>query len=213
MLFHDKTLSRKERKAAEAEKLRSELEATARVEARTGKKKVKKLIAELEQSEQSLIEAASIAKSKGYTDVYRQQLSALKVARVRKMQAEKFLFQIETMETMKSITESSAELLGTMGSIMGTLGKISGNKDAAAVTKQNLSKTQHNLHSQSLTIDRFFDQLTCDIPDDGDEDSETDTLETSLENEIQAFSKPVTIESDSPAVDPDVARFRQLTGK
>ena len=89
-------IKKKQQEAAENAKAEAEWE--AKYAAKTEKKKVQKLIAEIEQKEQALIKNAAEAKSKGYMDVYRTQISFIKVARTRKMQAEKFLFQVDAME-------------------------------------------------------------------------------------------------------------------
>ena len=211
MPFDEKKLSRKERKAIEAEEAREQAEWDAKMTASAEKKKIQKLIVDIDKAEKSIMENAAAAKSKGYADVYRQQVSALKIARARKMQAEKFLFQIDAMEKMKSISASSSELLNSMGSIMGTLGKLSLDKDEMRKTQQNFMKTQQNLTQQSQTIEQFFSRMEMCIPEDDDVIIEEDggLMESNIENEIQAI---LDSQPGASAGDADVAKFQQLLG-
>ena len=57
------------------------------------------------------------------------------------MQAEKFLFQVDAMETMKSISDSSTGLLNSMSSIAATLGSLTIDKAAMMETQRNFVKT------------------------------------------------------------------------
>ena len=211
MAFEEKKLSRKERKELEAQQAREQAEWDAKFAAKQEKKKIGKLIDDITKTEKDIMENAALAKSKGYADVYRQQLSALKVARARKVQAEKFLFQIDSMEKMKSIADSSTELLGSMGSIMSTLGKLSLDKETMKKTQQDFMKTQQNLSKQSMSIEQFFGQMEMMMPDD-DEMIEDDggLLESNLEDEIQAILNTKTAAAEN--ADDDVAKFQQMLG-
>lgn len=164
----EKKLSRKERKELEEKERREQLEWDSKFAAKQEKKKIEKLIMEISKSEKEIIAQAAQAKTKGYGDVYKVQLSALKVARARKVQAEKFLFQIDTMEKMKSLSDSSSQLLGSMNSIMSSLGKLSLDKDEMKRSQQNFAQAQRNLGQQAQSIDMFFSQMEMQLPDDDD---------------------------------------------
>ncbi len=210
MLFDKNKISRKEQKALEAEQAREQAEWDAKFAAKQEKKKISKLIEEISKSEKDIMENAAVAKSKGYADIYRQQLSALKIARARKVQAEKFLFQIDSMEKMKSIADSSSALLGSMGNIMNSLGKLSIDKEQMKKTQQDFAKTQQNLSKQSMSIEMFFGQMEMMLPED-DEVIEEDggLLESNLESEIDAILNSKVGNSTSD-IDPDVAKFQQM---
>lgn len=212
MAIDEKKLSRKERKELEAQQAREQAEWDAKFAAKQEKKKISRLIDEINKTEKDIMENAAVAKSKGYADIYRQQLSALKIARARKVQAEKFLFQIDSMEKMKSIADSSSDLLSSMGNIMNTLGKLSIDKDKMKKTQQDFMQTQMNLNKQSMSIDQFFGQMEMMIPDD-DELIEDDggLLEANLEDEIQAILNS-KVDGVSGDIDPDVAKFQQMFG-
>lgn len=210
MAFGEKKISKKEQKELEAQQAREQAEWDAKFAAKQEKRKIGRLIEEVEKTEKEIMENAAAAKAKGYADVYRQQLSALKVARARKVQAEKFLFQIDSMEKMKSIADSSTELLNSMGAIMNTLGKLSIDKDKMRQTQKDFMQTQQNLSKQSMSIEQFFGQMEMMIPEDDEMMLEDDggTIEAGLEDEIQAILNSKT--ADGANVDSDVARFQQM---
>lgn len=184
----DLKLSRKERKALEAQQAREQAEWDAKYEAKAKKKEIQKLITEIEKSERDIIANAAAAKTKGYNDVYRVQLSALKVARARKTQAEKFLFQIDTMEKMKSIADSSQKLLGSMGDIMNTLGKLTLDKEEMKTSQMNFASAQKNLDQQSRSIEQFFSQMEMTLPDEDDEImTDIGYSNDDLEKEVNSF--------------------------
>jgi len=214
MAFDDnKKLSRKERKEQEAQEAREQAEWDAKLAAKQEKARIKKLIDEIGKSEQELMENAALAKSKGYADVYRQQLSALKVARARKIQAEKFLFQIDSMEKMKSISDSTSSLLGSMNNIMGTLGKLSLDKEKMRETQMNFAQAQRTLGQQSQSIERFFGSMEMALPEEDEFIEEGGgILESSLEDEIAAMLKNKNSATNNANVDPEVAKFQQMFG-
>ena len=166
--MEDRKLSRKERKALEEQEKREDREREAAFLAKQEKKKIEKLLAEIIKAESEIIAQAAQAKAKGYGDIYRQQISALKLARARKTQAEKFLFQMDTMEKMKSLSKSSSALLGSMNTIMSSLGKLSLDKNEMKKSQQNFASAQKNLDHQSQTIEQFFSQMEMHLPDDDD---------------------------------------------
>lgn len=211
MTFEEKKLSRKERKAIEAQQLREQQETDAKMQALMEKKKVQRLITDIEKSERGLLENAAAAKAKGYSDIYRQQISALKIARARKIQAEKFLFQIDSMEKMKALSTSSSDLLNAMGNIMGSLGKLALDKEEMRKTQQNFIKSQQNLDRQSRTIDQFFGQLEMYIPDETDDVLEEDVglTDAAIEEDIRKYLETT---GDSAKKDDTVAMFQGMLG-
>ena len=212
MAFGDKKISKKEQKELAAQQAREDAEWEAKFAAKQEKKKITRLIEEIDKTEKEIMENAAAAKAKGYADVYRQQLSALKVARARKVQAEKFIFQIDAMEKMKSIADSSTELLNSMGTIMNTLGKLSIDKEKMKQTQKDFMQTQQNLNKQSMSIEQFFGQMEMMIPEEDEMMLEDDggMLEANLENEIQAILNAKS--GEGAGMDDDIAKFKQLAG-
>ena len=157
----------------------------AKYKAKQEMKKVKKMIEENEKAQQMLMAKAASAKSKGYADVYKQCLQMLRVVKSRKVQAEKFLFQMETMMEMQSITQGSAELLKSMNEIMGTLGKFCLDPAAIQEAQAAFNKAQFQQAQQDEAIDRFLGGLESIIPDD--EESGMSFSDADLENEINVF--------------------------
>lgn len=211
----DKKLSRKERKELEAQQAKEQLEWDAKFAAKQKKKEIQKLIAEIEKKEKEIIANAAAAKTKGYNDVYRVQLSALKVARARKVQAEKFLFQIDTMEQMKSLSDSSQNLLGAMGDIMNTLGKLALDKDEMRQSQLDFANAQRNLDKQSQSIEQFFSQMEMNLPDE-DDDMMADVGygNEDLESEINSFilGESTGGSGMSEAENDEIAQLRQMLG-
>ena len=208
-------LSRKEKKELEAQQAKEQLEWDAKFAAKQKKKEIQKLIAEIEKKEKEIIANAAAAKTKGYNDVYRVQLSALKVARARKVQAEKFLFQIDTMEQMKSLSDSSQKLLGSMGDIMNTLGKLALDKDEMRQSQLDFANAQRNLDKQSQSIEQFFSQMEMNLPDE-DDDMMADVGygNEDLESEINSFilGENTGGSGMSEAENDEIAQLRQMLG-
>jgi hypothetical protein len=211
----DKKLSRKEKKELEAQQAKEQLEWDAKFAAKQKKKEIQKLIAEIEKKEKEIIANAAAAKTKGYNDVYRVQLSALKVARARKVQAEKFLFQIDTMEQMKSLSDSSQKLLGAMGDIMNTLGKLALDKDEMRQSQLDFANAQRNLDKQSQSSEQFFSQMEMNLPDE-DDDMMADVGygNEDLESEINSFilGENTGGSGMSEAENDEIAQLRQMLG-
>lgn len=157
---------KREKKQQEAEAARSEAEFQAKFAAKQEKKKVEKIIAEVDRSLQTLMTKAAESKARGYNDVYRQCLGMIKIAKGRKMQAEKFLFQMEAMQEIQNISKNSMEMLGSMNTIMNSLGKLSLDPTVMQNTQRNFLKAQGELDRQSSTIDGFVEGLTMNMPDD-----------------------------------------------
>lgn len=197
-------IKRKQQEAADNAKAEAEWE--AKYAAKTEKKKVQKLIAEIEQKEQALIKNAAEAKSKGYMDVYRTQISFIKVARTRKIQAEKFLFQVDAMETMKSISDSSTGLLNSMSAIASTLGSLTIDKAAMMETQKNFVKTQEQLSRQNDMLEEFSAsmEMTMDEVDVSDLESGYGDLDKLIENDIDSFIQ------SSNAGNADISSYEQM---
>lgn len=211
----DKKLSRKERKALEAQEAREQLEWESKFAAKQEKKKIEKLIVDISKAEKDIIANAAQAKLKGYGDVYKVQLSALKVARARKTQAEKFLFQIDTMEKMKSLSDSSTALLGSMNTIMGSLGKLSLNKDEMRKSQQEFASAQRNLGQQAQTIEQFFSQMEMSLPDEEDSIMDdvgygNEALEKEIDNFIMGEAPVANVQGGAKTVEND--EFAELRG-
>jgi hypothetical protein len=197
-------IKRKQQEAIDNAKAEAEWE--AKYAAKTEKKKVQKLIAEIEQKEQALIKNAAEAKSKGYMDVYRTQISFIKVARTRKMQAEKFLFQVDAMETMKSISDSSTGLLNSMSAIASTLGSLTIDKAAMMETQKNFIKTQEQLSRQNDMLEESSSsmEMTMDEVDVSDLESGYGDLDKLIENDIESFIQ------NSNAGNADISSYEQM---
>jgi hypothetical protein len=122
-------------------------------------------------------------------DVYRTQISFIKVARTRKMQAEKFLFQVDAMETMKSISDSSTGLLNSMGAIATTLGSLTIDKAAMMETQKNFIKTQEKLSRQNDMLEEFSSsmEMTMDEVDISDLEGGYGDLDKLIEKDIDSF--------------------------
>lgn len=178
---------KQERLAKEAEDAKMQAEFDAKYTAKTKKKEVQKMIAAIDKTEKELIANAAAAKSKGYIDVYKNVLSSIKIARARKMQAEKFLFQIDSMEKMKSISDSSVGLLGAMNEIMGTLGKLSIDPAAMMESSKNFAKTQQLLEKQGMQIEQVTSSMEMVLPDDSEMSDMGLTNSDVIENEIDTY--------------------------
>ena len=184
----DALRARKEKKELEAQQAREQAESDAKYAAKIRKREIQKFIGEIEKSEQQIIASAASVKVKGYNDLYRTQLSALKVARARKAQAEKFLYQIEIMENMKTLSDSSTKLLGSMGEIMSTLGKLTLDKNEMKKNQMDFMNAQKTLEQQSFSIEQFFAQMEAGLPDEDDSMMmDVDYSHEDLDREINAY--------------------------
>lgn len=211
MFDDNKKLSRKEKKELEAKAAREQAEWDAKYAARQEKKNIQKLISEIEKKEKEIIANAAAAKAKGYGDVYKIQLSALKVARARRVQAEKFLFQIDAMESMKSLSASSQALLGSMGNIMGSLGKLSLDKDEMKKNQMGFAMAQKNLEQQSQSIEQFFSQMEMVLPDEDDEIiGDVGFTSDSLDSEINAYMQNGGTVSNDSAMNDEISKLTEM---
>ena len=82
------------------------------------------------------------------------------------MQAEKFLFQMDAMQEIQNIADSSSGLLASMRNIMNTLGKVSLDKNVMQAAQKNFMQAQKNLGQQSASIEQFFAQMEMTLPED-----------------------------------------------
>ena len=207
---------KKQAKAQAAEAAKAEAEFQAKFAAKQEKKKVEKTIAEVDKSLQVLMQKAADSKAKGYGDVYRQCVGMIKIAKGRKMQAEKFLFQMEAMQEIQNISKSSAGLLDSMSTIMNSLGKLSIDPAAMQNTQRSFLKAQSELDKQSATIDGFVEGMTMSMPDDdelgnnfsdADIDAEIDSM--ILSGQISNATVAPSAKSDSNDLS-DLKKLAQL---
>lgn len=167
------------------------------------KKETEKTIKDIEAREKTLIQQAATAKMKGYSDVYAQTVSLIKVARARKIQAEKFMFQVDAMQNMHELAKSSQDLLGNMSVIMDSLGKLSVDKAAIANNQREFAETQRRLEMQTANIENALGGLEM-IADDVDTQGFAMDMGT-IEDEIDSFilssgvADPSTGASGAPA--------------
>jgi len=158
---------------------------------------------------------AAESKAKGYLDVYRQCVGMIKIAKGRKMQAEKFLFQMEAMQEIQNISKNSMELLGSMNTIMNSLGKLSLDPAVLRTTQANFMKAQGELDKQSSTIDSFVEGMTMNMPDDSelganfsDSDIEADIDSMMVGNQINSATVSPSGRSESD----ELAELRKMVG-
>lgn len=201
MLF-GKNKQTKEEKARAAEEAQREQEFQAKYTAKMKKKEVEKLIAEINKTEQNLIQRAAAAKQKGYGQIYTQCVTFIKVTRARKAQAEQFLFQMECMQDMQALSKNTAGLLGAMQEIAGSLGKLSLDKNVMMETQRNFAKTQSELDKQGMMFDQFLGSMEMALPDEVSDGGAADPM---IDAEIDAFMLNGSLGSFSGASEKDVA--------
>ena len=208
----------KKRLKAEAEaKAKEEAEFEAKFTAKQERKKVEKIIAEVDKSEKALLVKAAEAKQKGQTAIYANYVTAIKVARSRKHQAETFLAQVDVMQEMQSITNSSKELLSSMGNIMNSLGKLTLDRSAMMDTQRDFARVQQDLDRQGGTIEQFLSNMEMMIPTDDspvvgvsvdkDIDAEIDAL---LVNKSLGGSAAFSSSSSSQNEDEELKKMQEL---
>lgn len=185
-------LGNKKKMKAEAEaKAKEEAQANAEFEAKFAAKqerrKVEKLVAEFDKSCQTLLGKAVEAKAKGQGAIYKTYVTAIKVARARKAQAENFLAQIDAMQEMQSITNSSKELLGSMGTIMGSLGKLTMDRSAVIESQKEFAAVQQSLERQGAGIDSYFSTLSDMLPDGQDDSYAMGEADSDIDAEVNAI--------------------------
>ena len=199
---------KKQRALEAAEAAKAEAEYNAKYAAKQERKKVEKMVAEFDKSISSLMDKAANAKVKGYEEIYRQCLMFIKIAKGRKKQAETFLFQMDAMQEMASISKSSTQMLSSMNNIMESLGKISLDKSVMHETQVSFRKAEQGLNKQSMAIDQFLGGMEMSFSDEGME-SDAD-----IENEIGNYISEKKI--DNASVDAgssqsdDMSYYQQL---
>lgn len=191
--------NKKQMKEEAAAAARAEAEFKAKYTAKQEKRNVEKNISEIDKSIAGFIARAAEAKSKGYTDMYRKCISFIKVARMRKKQAEMFLFQIDAMQEMQSISKNSNALLGSIKNIMTTLGGLSVDKAVISAMSGDFQKTQMELDKQSGNIEMALSGLEMQMPyDEDDADSLADSeIEREIDNYAASNSVDVSEKSET----------------
>ncbi len=184
-MFNSK--EKKQKKAEEEARQKADAEFEAKFAAKQERKKVEKIIAEMEKSAQNLVAKAAEAKMKGQGTIYRNYVSALKIARARKTQAETFLAQMDAMQEMQSITNSSKELLGSMGKIMSSLGKLTLDRNAMIESQRDFARVQQDLDRQGATIESYLSGTETMLPDDTEGSISDVSVDSEIDNEINAY--------------------------
>ena len=187
----------KKQKKAEAEaNAKADLEFEAKFKVKQEKKNVEKIIAEMAKTEEAIIGRAAEAKEKGYTQIYRTLVTQLKVAHARKKQAEVFLFQMDTMQEMQSLSKNTEALLGSMNNIMSSLGKLSLDRTAIMASQKNFAEAQREQQRQSDSIEQALSGLEYMVDDGGDDEQINDEwaenliATKTLNNAIHSASAP-----------------------
>ncbi len=170
---------------ADEENARLDAEFEAKFKAKQERKKIEKTINEIDASEQKLIAKAADAKTKGYRDVYGQCVTMIKVTRARKRQAEKFLFQMDAMQEMQSLSKGSMDLLNSIRTIADSLGKLSLDKSALMAAQKDFASVERELEKQSASLDIATDGFDS-IMSTTDADF-GDFADSSIDAEIESF--------------------------
>lgn len=188
---------RKKKKEEELSKMKADAEFNAKYTAKQERKNVEKLIVEIDNSIKVFYDRAIEAKSKGYNDMYKKCISFIKIAKMRKKQADMFLFEMDAMQQMQSISKNSKELFTSMKNVMGTLGKLSIDKAVISNMNTDFQKTQQALDKQSSNIEMALSGMEMQITDNFDDD---EISEDDIELEISGMmNKSDNIKSDFKA--------------
>lgn len=153
MGFFGKNKDKQKQTAEELENARFEAESEAKFVAKQEKRNIERTINDIDKSIGVFVQKAAEAKAKGYSGIYQQCIGFIKAAKVRKIQAEQYLFQIDAMSEMKNIAGASKNLLKSMNNVMGTLGKFSLDKVAMMNMQKDFAKVQMELDRQSSSIE------------------------------------------------------------
>lgn len=187
-MFNKEKRQQKAAAEAEAKRLADEnAEFEAKYAAKQEKKKVEKVVSEMDKICQNLMQKAAEARMKGQGTVYKTYVQQIKIARARKNQAENFLAQVEAMEGMRSIANSSKELLDSMGVIMNSIGKLTLDRAAMAESQKDFMKVQQGLEKQSATIDQYLSGAEMMLPDDEMSSLAMAEVDSDIDAEIAAF--------------------------
>lgn len=165
---------RKKKKEEELSKMKADAEFNAKYTAKQERKNVEKVIVEIDNSIKVFYDKAIEAKNKGYNDMYKKCISFIKIAKMRKKQADMFLFEMDAMQQMQSISKNSKELFTSMKSVMGTLGKLSIDKAVISNMNTDFRKTQAELDKQSSNIEMALSGMEMQITDNFDDDEISD---------------------------------------
>lgn len=188
---------RKKKKEEELSRMKADAEFNAKYTAKQERKNVEKVIAEIDNSIKVFYDRAIEAKNKGYNDMYKKCLSFIKIAKMRKKQADMFLFEMDAMQQMQSISKNSKELFSSMKNVMGTLGKLSIDKAVISSMNTDFQKTQAELDKQSSNIEMALSGMEMQITDNFDDD---EISEDDIDREISGMmTKSDSTKSDFKA--------------
>ena len=187
-MINDKKLSRKEKRELAEQQDRENKEYEARSIASQTKRNLNKVINDFNKKEQELIRKVADAKMNGKNKTYNMFYSALRLANARKEQAIEFLGQIEAMEEMKSIADSSSKMLSSMAEVMKTLGALTLSKEEMRNNQQAFAEAQKTLDRQSDDIQSFLDRMCSYLPDEDDTSTlEVNSPNTYIDSKIQEY--------------------------
>lgn len=209
---------KRKKKAEEAERAKQEAQANAEFEAKfTAKqerKKIEKMVSDLDKSCNELLQKAVEAKAKNQGQIYRTYTSALKVARARKAQAENFLAQVDAMQQMQSIANGSKELLNSMNTIMSSMGKLTIDPRAMMESQKNAAALGQSLDMQNQRIDSFFGTLSDMIPDATEDSLSMADVDRDIDSEVNAIlrgnASAGTSSSGSTDTSSDLADLKRM---
>lgn len=160
-------ISKKQLKAEAAAAAKEDAVREAIYNAKCERKKIEKTVVAMDKTVGDLMAKAADAKVKGYTDIYNNCISMIKVARARKKQSEMFIFQIDAMMTMRDLAQNSTSLLESMGTVMNSLGALSLDKGSMMNSQRDFMKIQSELDRQTATIESFLSGMEMNLPDSG----------------------------------------------
>ena len=210
MFFESKEKKQKRQEAQAAARADAEFE--ARYTAKQERKNIEKKIAETDKALEQLFSKAAETKSKGYSQSYQQYVQLIKIHRARKKQAEMFLYQVDAMQEMQSISANSAELLASMNAIMQSLGSISLDRSVIASTQKNFNEAQRKLDAQAASIEQFLSGMEMRIPDDGDLDTHQ-YQDATIDAEIDDYIAKKGIENIGTISDDGIGALKEALEK
>lgn len=149
-------LIKKNVKGAKNEAKKTEdVEFEAKYTARLERKKIEKSVAEMSLSIDTLKEKAADAKVSGMTESYHMLVDQIKVAMLRKKQAEAFLYKLDAMLEMQKLAGQSESLLKSMGVIMEAIGKLTIDESVIKKSRKTYTDITQKLDNQSKTLDKY----------------------------------------------------------
>ena len=178
------------------------------------KRETEKQIKKLDDSIAESIAKAADAKCKGYKDVYLQYKTLIRYSRARKIQAEKFLYQMDAMMQMRDIQGQTKILVGNMATIIGSLGALTFDNDAIRDMQKNADSIGRALDQQSMQIERALDMMSG-LNDDVELDAsgiDDDTIDSDIndyivKNSIGSMGAPGTVNAASDA---DIDKYKKV---